>query len=78
MKDQVVLITGASGGIGSVMAAQFADADAKVILHYNSQKEKADSLCNNLNNNMSFAIEVVESGQSLQQPQWQRTCCYWW
>jgi len=49
MKDQVVLITGASGGIGSVMAAQFADADAKVILHYNGQKEKADSLCNNLN-----------------------------
>ena len=43
MKDQVVLITGASGGIGSVMAAQFADEDAKVILHYNSQKGKAES-----------------------------------
>jgi len=45
MKDQVVLITGASGGIGSVMAAQFADADAKVILHYNSQQERATSIC---------------------------------
>jgi len=44
MKDQVALITGASGGIGSVMADQFAAAGAKVILHYNSQKEKADSL----------------------------------
>lgn len=49
MKDQVVLITGASGGIGSVMAAQFADVDAKVIVHYNSQHEKAEALCNNLN-----------------------------
>jgi 3-oxoacyl-[acyl-carrier protein] reductase len=44
MKDRVVLITGASGGIGSVMAAQFADVDAKVILHYNSQQGKAESL----------------------------------
>jgi NAD(P)-dependent dehydrogenase (short-subunit alcohol dehydrogenase family) len=48
MKDQVVLITGASGGIGSVMAVQFADANAKVILHYNSQQEKAESLCKEL------------------------------
>ncbi len=48
MKGQVVLITGASGGIGSVMAAQFADASAKVILHYNSQKEKAERLCKKL------------------------------
>ena len=44
MKDQVVLITGASGGIGSVTAAQFAESDAKVIIHYNSQHEKAESL----------------------------------
>ncbi|NHZ86311.1 MAG: SDR family NAD(P)-dependent oxidoreductase, partial [Planctomycetia bacterium] len=45
MKDQVVLITGASGGIGSVTAAQFADAGAKVVAHYNSQQEKAERLC---------------------------------
>ena len=48
MKDQVVLITGASGGIGSVTASQFADVDAKIIVHYNSQQEKAVSLCNKL------------------------------
>ncbi len=44
MKGQVILITGASGGIGSVMAAQFADVDAKVILHYNSQQKKAERI----------------------------------
>ena len=49
MKEQVVLITGASGGIGSATAAQFADAGAKVILHYNRQKEKAKNLCKKLN-----------------------------
>ena len=48
MKDQVVLITGASGGIGSVMASQFADKNAKVILHYNSQQEKAERVCKEL------------------------------
>ena len=56
MKDQVVLITGASGGIGSVMAAQFADTNAKVIIHYNSQQEKAVSLCNKLNSKEHIAI----------------------
>jgi len=49
MKDQIVLITGASGGIGSVTAGQFADAGAKVVLHYNSQKEITDNLCKKLN-----------------------------
>ena len=44
MKDKVVLITGASGGIGSVMAAQFADIDAKVILHFNRRQGKAESI----------------------------------
>ena len=48
MKEQIVLITGASGGIGSVTAAQFADKNAKVILHYNSQQEKAEQLCKEL------------------------------
>ena len=49
MKEQVVLITGASGGIGSVTAAQFDDTGAKVILHYNSQKKKAENLLKTLN-----------------------------
>jgi len=48
MKDKVVLITGASGGIGSVMATQFADKGARIIIHYNSNKNKADSVLTKL------------------------------
>ena len=48
MKNKVVLITGASGGIGSVTAKQFADKGAKIIIHYYSQKEEAKKLCSEL------------------------------
>ncbi len=48
MKDKTVLITGASGGIGAVMAKYFAKKGAKVIAHYNSNKEKAESILANL------------------------------
>jgi len=44
MKDKIVLITGASGGIGSVMARYFAKEGATIIAHYNSNKEKAERL----------------------------------
>ena len=48
MKDKVVLITGASGGIGSVTARYFAEEGAKVVVHYNSQKDKAEKVCSGL------------------------------
>lgn len=44
MKDKIVLITGASGGIGSVMAAQFADKGARIAIHYNSNKNNAEKV----------------------------------
>jgi NAD(P)-dependent dehydrogenase (short-subunit alcohol dehydrogenase family) len=34
LQDKVILITGASGGIGSGTARQFAAEGAKLILHY--------------------------------------------
>jgi 3-oxoacyl-[acyl-carrier protein] reductase len=37
--DQVVLVTGASSGIGSAAAVGFAEAGARVALHYNQNKE---------------------------------------
>lgn len=48
MKDKIVLITGASGGIGSVLARYFADEGATIIAHYNSNEEKAQGLLKTL------------------------------
>ena len=42
MKDKIVLVTGASGGIGSETAKQFADSGARVVIHYNRNLNGAE------------------------------------
>ncbi len=42
--NPVVLITGASGGIGQACALAFAKAGYNVIIHYSSSKEKAEAV----------------------------------
>lgn len=44
MKNRVVLITGATGQLGRVMTLRFAECNADVIIHYNSNEKKALSL----------------------------------
>ena len=48
MKNRAVLITGASGQLGRVMALKFAECNADVIIHYNSNEQKALSLAENI------------------------------
>jgi len=43
-KDQVVLITGASGGIGGATARAFGDANANLVLHYHRNAEAVRAL----------------------------------
>ncbi len=49
LKNKHVLITGASGGIGSATAKKFAEEGAKLTLHYNTNRKKIEQLLNELN-----------------------------
>lgn len=44
MKNRTVLITGATGQLGRVMAKKFAECNADVIIHYNRNSDKATDL----------------------------------
>ena len=48
LKNKSVLITGATGGIGQALCHSFANANAKICAHYNSQENAAQKLINNL------------------------------
>ncbi len=45
---KTAVITGAAGGIGSAIAAAFAQKHYNVVIHYNKSKEKAEKLCEQL------------------------------
>ncbi len=44
LENKIVLVTGASGGLGAEIAHAFAQAGAKVIVHYAGRKEPADKV----------------------------------
>jgi len=44
LKDKVVLITGASGGIGAGLARAFAEEGARLIIHYRKNQAAAEAL----------------------------------
>lgn len=48
LKDQKILVTGASRGIGRAIARQLSESGAEVIIHYNSNRGEAESLLRQL------------------------------
>ena len=44
LKGKVVVVTGASGGIGSAIAQKFAEEGAKVVLHYRKNRDSVEQL----------------------------------
>lgn len=55
---QSVLITGASRGIGRVVAEQFAASGARVIVHYNTNREAAESTRDSLHGDGHIILQA--------------------
>ncbi len=51
LEDSTILITGASGGIGSAAAKEFAKESANLVLHGHSRMERLDALSEDLGTN---------------------------
>jgi len=58
LNDKVVIITGASRGIGSAIARRFAKEGAKVVINYNNSEDKASRLVDEVRKDGGQAIAV--------------------
>ncbi len=58
LKNKIALITGSSQGIGASIAKGFASEGAKVIITYNSQKEKAEKVAYSIKTEDVLRLDV--------------------
>jgi 3-oxoacyl-[acyl-carrier protein] reductase len=64
LRDQVVLITGASGGIGSGIARKFASEGSRLVLHYNRGANRVKRLQSDLGAVESVAVQADLSDEA--------------
>ncbi|WP_447407879.1 SDR family NAD(P)-dependent oxidoreductase, partial [Staphylococcus aureus] len=58
LKDKVVVITGASSGIGKAMAEQFGAEGCKVVVNYNSSESEALEIAETIKKSGGDAITI--------------------
>nr|WP_199690431.1 SDR family NAD(P)-dependent oxidoreductase [Roseburia sp. 1XD42-34] len=58
LKEQVVLVTGASRGLGAAIAKAFRKTGAKVVVNYFMNKEKAEEVVEQIGNARALAIQA--------------------
>jgi 3-oxoacyl-[acyl-carrier protein] reductase len=60
-----VVVTGASGGIGSACARAFASEGARVIVHYNTGRENAEALVAELDGAVAIQADLTDEADAV-------------
>jgi 3-oxoacyl-[acyl-carrier protein] reductase len=63
LAGKAVVVTGASGGIGSAVVRAFASEGARVVAHYNTRRDRAQALAAELHDAHTAAADLTDESQ---------------
>lgn len=60
LENKVAIITGSSTGIGKAISIKFSNEGAKVVITYNTNKEKAERIAKELHSDLCLKLDVTD------------------